>query len=74
MPDKSDATEAVTGSTEGHIERVIRELYVEKRHSDQEIATALGVNRVTVTKWRRRWGIAREDRAAATVPAPERVA
>jgi transposase-like protein len=47
---------------DGHIEQVIRDLYLGKRHSDQEIADALGVNRVTVTKWRKRWGIARDDR------------
>jgi uncharacterized protein YjcR len=51
----------------GHIERVIRDLYIEKRHSDQEIADALGVNRVTVTKWRRRWGISRDDRPAVAL-------
>lgn len=54
-------------STEGHIERVIREMYLEKRHSDQEIAEALGVNRVTVTKWRQRWGIRRDDRPEAVI-------
>ena len=54
---------------EGHIEQVIRDLYLEKRHSDQEIADALGVNRVTVTKWRKRWGIARDDRPPVEIPA-----
>ena len=58
----SEATEP-----EGHIERTIRELYLEKRHSDQEIADALGVNRVTVTKWRKRWGISRDDRPAVAI-------
>jgi uncharacterized protein YjcR len=55
--------------TEGHIESVIRDLYLEKRHSDQEIAEALGVNRVTVTKWRKRWGITRDDRGPVEIPA-----
>lgn len=62
-------TEAVQPSNEGHIQTVLRELYIEKRHSDQEIADALGVNRVTVTKWRKRWGIRRDDRPAVEVPA-----
>jgi uncharacterized protein YjcR len=69
MPDKPEPTEALRAGNEGHIEHVIRELYVEKRHSDQEIADALGVNRVTVSKWRRRWGIRRDDRPPAQVPA-----
>lgn len=67
MLDKRDAQEAVQAVTEGHIERVIRELYVDRRHTDQEIAEALGVNRVTVTKWRRRWGITRDDRPAVAL-------
>lgn len=62
MPDNPLPAEPVTDGTEGHIERVIRDLYLDKRHSDREIADALGVNRVTVTKWRKRWGIRRQDR------------
>ncbi len=67
MPDKSESTEPLPPSNEGHIERVVRELYVDSRHSDQEIADALGVNRVTVTKWRKRWGISRGDRAGVSL-------
>lgn len=69
MPDKPTATEVVQPSNEGegHIERVIRELYVDKRHSDREIAEALGVDRVTVSKWRKRWGITRDDRPAVAL-------
>jgi transposase len=67
MPDKPSGTEAVQPDTEGHIETVIRDLYLGKRHSDQEIADALGVNRVTVTKWRKRWGITRDDRPAVAL-------
>lgn len=65
MSDKGEL--AGTSADAGHIERTIRELYVVKRHSDQEIADALGVNRVTVTKWRKRWGIARDDRPAVAL-------
>ena len=67
MPDNPRNAEAVPAGNDGHIERVIRDLYIEKRHSDQEIADALGVNRVTVTKWRKRWGIARDDRPAVAL-------
>jgi uncharacterized protein YjcR len=67
MPDKAEEAAAVRPGNEGHIESVIRELYLEKRHSDQEIADALGVNRVTVTKWRKRWGIDRDDRPAVQI-------
>jgi transposase len=62
MSDNTPTTEAVQPDNAGHIERVVRELYVDKRHSDQEIADALGVNRVTVTKWRKRWDITRDQR------------
>jgi len=67
MPDNPLPTNVVPGGTDGHIERVIRDLYVAKRHSDSEIAEALGVNRVTVTKWRKRWGIRRDDRPAVAL-------
>lgn len=45
---------------------LIRELFVDRRLSDREIAEAIGVNRVTVNRWRAAWGIRRDDR-----PAPE---
>lgn len=66
---KSTEPTAVPSSNEGHIESVVRDLYLEKRHSDQEIAAALGVHRVTVTKWRKRWGIARDDRPPVEIVA-----
>ena len=68
MTDKSPEPQQ-TPPTEGHIEAVIRDLYLERRHSDQEIADALGVNRVTVTKWRKRWGIERADRPPVEIVA-----
>ncbi len=43
---------------------LIRELYLEQGRSDREIAEAIGVDRVTVNKWRREWGIRRADRPA----------
>lgn len=46
---------------------LVRELYVDQRHSDREIAEALGVHRVTVTNWRSEWGITRDDRTAVNL-------
>ena len=47
-------------------QELVRELYVERRLSDREIAEAIGVDRVTVNKWRAAWGIRREDRPEPT--------
>jgi DNA-binding transcriptional regulator LsrR (DeoR family) len=43
----------------------IRTLYVDRRYSDREIAEALGIHRVTVTKRRLALGITRADRRPA---------
>lgn len=67
--DKRPAPTPVPSGNEGHIQVVLRDLYLEKRHSDSEIAEALGVHRVTVTKWRKRWGIARGDRPPVEIVA-----
>jgi hypothetical protein len=47
--------------TKRDIEELLRELYVDKRYSDQEIALALGgtVTRASVQQWRRQFGIER---------------
>lgn len=44
------------------IEDLLRELYVAKRHTDQEIAEAWGVERATIQQWRAQFGISRSDR------------
>lgn len=49
------------------VPELVRELYVAKRFSDREIAEALQVHRVTVTNWRRSWGITREARPAVAL-------
>ena len=41
---------------------LLRELYVEKRHTDREIAEALGLERATVQLWREKFGISSDDR------------
>lgn len=44
---------------------LIRDLYVERRNSDQEIANAIGVSRSAVNQLRARNGIRRSDRRPA---------
>ncbi len=55
--------------TKRPVEELLRDLYVDKRHTDQEIATALGVTRAVVQQWRARFGIARDDRDPVVVAA-----
>ena len=47
------------------VDAAIRELYVERRYSDREIADAIGLHRVTVTKRRLAMGVTRADRVVA---------
>jgi transposase len=47
------------------VPELVRELYIEKRFSDREIAEALQVHRVTITNWRADWGINRDERPTA---------
>ena len=49
-------------------DRAIRALYIEGRHSDREIAEALGLHRVTVTRRRLALGVTRKDRREAVAP------
>lgn len=44
------------------IEELLRDLYVMRRHTDQEIADAWGVERATVQQWRTQFGVSREER------------
>lgn len=46
------------------IEDLLRDLYIDRRHSDQEIAAAFGepVTRATVQQWRTQLGITRDAR------------
>lgn len=66
---KSYAELLVTERTGRDLEGLLRELYVEKRHSDSEIATALGigVTRAAVQQWRAKYGITREDRPPVVI-------
>jgi arginine repressor len=76
MPDerKSHAKELVRRATGREVDELLRELYVEKRHSQQEIAdglAALGVslNRMTISNWLAEYGITRDDRPPAVITA-----
>ena len=64
---KTFAQKAVHASTGREPADLLRELYVDKRHSQQEIARALGVSRATVQTWLREYGITRDDRPAVTL-------
>lgn len=62
---KSRVQQVVEARTGRDLEPHLRELYLERRYTDQEIAELLRVNRVTVIHWRQRFGIDRADRKAA---------
>lgn len=65
---KSYAKEMVRRSTgREDLAGLLRELYVEKRHSQAEIAKALGVGRMAVNTWLREYGITRDDRTGVTL-------
>ena len=62
MARKDYAAEMVQAVTGRPVPELLREYYVERRHSQQEIAAALGVTRWQVHTWLREHGISREDR------------
>lgn len=69
MPEdrKSHAKELVRERTGRDVQDVLRDLYVEKRHSQEEIGEALGVHRMTISLWLREYGITRDDRPAVAL-------
>ncbi len=70
MVDGNSATkELVYVRTGKDVPTLLRELYLERGRSDREIAEAIGVHRVTVTNWRREYGIRRADRPPLEVVA-----
>lgn len=66
---KSYAKELVRRTTGREVADVLRELYVDKRHTQQEIADALGVSRMAIGSWLAEYGISRDDRPALEMPA-----
>ena len=67
---KSYAKELVRRTTgREDLRALLRELYVDKRHSQAEIAQALGVSRMAIGAWLREYDISREDRGPVEIPA-----
>jgi len=66
---KDYAAELVRERTGREVEPLLRELYLERRHSQQEIADALGVSRAVVVGWLSEYGISREDRPPVVLTA-----
>lgn len=64
---KSYAKELVRRTTGREPEDLLRELYVERRHSQREIAQALGINRGLIHQWLVEYGISRDDRPAVAL-------
>lgn len=64
---KSRARQVVEGRTGRELPELLRDLYLTQRLTQQEIADAIGVHRITVTKWLADFAISREDRPAAAL-------
>lgn len=64
---KTYAQQLVSQRTGRDVTELLRDLYVDKRHTLQEIATALGVNRETVRQWLEREGISRDERPPVVI-------
>lgn len=59
---KTYSLKAVQARTKRDPEELLRELYVDKRYSQAEIAVALGVSRSLIAKWMGEFGISDADR------------
>lgn len=59
---KTWSKEAVRARTGRDPDELVRELYLDKRYSQQEIAAHLGVSRSLVAKWLGEQGLGRDDR------------
>jgi len=66
---KGYAKELVRQRTGREVAEVLRDLYVAKRHTQQEIAAALGVSRMAISAWLAEYGITRDDRPPVEIPA-----
>lgn len=64
MSGKAYAKEVVQRVTGRDLADLLRELYVERRFTQAEIAEALDVSRDTIVRWLAEYGISREDREA----------
>lgn len=64
---KSRAQQVVERRTGRELPDLLRELYVDRRATQEEIAAAVGVHRITVLKWLRDFGITRDDRPSVAI-------
>jgi hypothetical protein len=70
---KTPTLELVRMGTGRDPQDLIREMYVDRRHSDREIAEALTaaaafpISRAAVQAWRKAYGITRDDRPAVAL-------
>jgi DNA-binding XRE family transcriptional regulator len=64
MSSKAYAKNLVRQSTGKDVPDLLRELYVEKRHTQAEIAESLDVSRDTIVRWLSEYGISRDDRVS----------
>lgn len=69
MPARTPTKELVRLRTGKDVEPLLRDLYVTRRHTQEEIAGALGVSRDTVLRWLTEYGISRADRSPVVVDA-----
>ena len=69
MPDGRNtyAKQVVHLRTGREVPDLLRELYLDKRHTQREIAAALGVSRMAVAAWLKEYGITRDDRPAVAL-------
>lgn len=67
MANKAYAQELVRLRTGRDPEELVRELYLQKRLTQLEIAKALEVSRSTLAAWMVDWGITRDDRPAVAL-------
>ena len=71
---KTHAMQLVEERTKRDLEGLLRELYVTKRHSQQEIGDALKVSRASVQDWLDDFGISAADRAPVVIDEPAVIA
>lgn len=62
---KSTAQQLVEARTGRAVEDQLRELYIDRRFTDQEIGDLLLVSRATIVAWRKQFGIDRAARKAS---------
>lgn len=66
-PNPTHAQALVTLRTGKPLDQVLTELYVDQKLSQADVATELGVTRMTVAMWLREFGVTRDDRPAAAL-------